>query len=217
MTTDRQHAANRANAAKSTGPRTKAGKAKASQNARWHGLAATLSGQPGAVQEIERLVEAVVVEAGRQDLIEYARRIAEAEIDLRRVRRARQVLARLPAVAATSYRLVESRNSKLFMAAARRLNRRRKKSSLEELTQIVFAAGWVPDAPEFVEAPTRHSRNVKDELLERYERRAASRRKFAIRDFDAARFASSGDTMCSGGESDAPGWDDREGFPPKAH
>ena len=194
MTTDRQRAANRANAAKSTGPRSKAGKAKASQNARWHGLAAALSGDPGAVQEIERLVEATVVEVGRQDLIEYARRIAEAEIDLRRVRRARQLLARLPAVAATSYRLVESRNSKLIMAAVRRLNRRRKKSSLDELTQMVLAAGWVPDAPEFVEASTKHSRKVKDELLERYERRAASRRKFAIRDFDAARFASPGDT-----------------------
>ena len=170
----------------------------------------------GAVQEIERLVEAIVVEAGRQDLIEYARRIAEAEIDLRRVRRARQILARLPAAAATSYRLVESRNSKLFMAAVRRLNRR-KKTSLEELTRIVFAAGWVPDAPEFVEAPTRHNRNAKDELLERYERRAASRRKFAIRDFDAARFASPGTPMSSGGEPDAPRWDGREGYIAKAH
>jgi hypothetical protein len=45
----RQRPANRANAAKSTGPRTKAGKAKASQNARWHGLAAALSSEPGAV------------------------------------------------------------------------------------------------------------------------------------------------------------------------
>jgi hypothetical protein len=217
VTTDRQRAANRANAAKSTGPRTKAGKAKASQNARWHGLADALSGEPGAVEEIERLAQAIVDHAGRQDLIGYARRIAEAEIHLRRVRRAREILARLPAVAATSYRLVESRNSKLFMATLQRLNRRKKESSMEELAEIVFAAGWVPDAPDFVEAPTRHGRNAKDELLERYERRSASRRKFAIRDFDAARFASPGDTMCSGGESDASGWDGREGFPAKAH
>jgi hypothetical protein len=72
VTTDRQRAANRANAAKSAGPYTKAGKAKASQNARRHGLAAALSGEPGAVKEIERLAQAIVVDAGRQDLIEYA-------------------------------------------------------------------------------------------------------------------------------------------------
>ena len=114
MTSERQRAANRANAAKSTGPRTKAGRAKASQNAWRHGLATALRSEPGIDEEIERIAHAIVVEAGRPDLIEYARRIAEAEIDLRRVQRARETLARLPAAAATSYRLVESPNSKLY-------------------------------------------------------------------------------------------------------
>ena len=86
MTSERQQVANRANAAKSTGPRTKAGKAKASQNARWHGLSAALGGEPGAVEEIERLTRAIVVEANRPDLIDCAQRVAEAEVDLRRVR-----------------------------------------------------------------------------------------------------------------------------------
>ena len=106
VTSQRQRAANRANAAKSTGPRTKAGRAKASQNAWRHGLATALRSEPGVVEEIERIAHAIVVEAGRPDLIEYARRVAEAEIDLRRVRRARETLARLPTAAATSYRLV---------------------------------------------------------------------------------------------------------------
>jgi hypothetical protein len=74
------------------------------------------------------------------------------------------------------------------MAAVRRLNRR-KKSSFEELTEMVVAKGWVPGAPDYVEARTKGGKNVKAEFLERYERRAASRRKFAIRDFDTARFA----------------------------
>ena len=138
MTSERRRAANRANAAKSTGPRTKAGRAQASQNAWRHGLATALRSEPGAVEEIERIAHAIVVEAGRPDLIECARRVAEAEIDLRRVRRARETLARLPTAAATSYRLVRSPSSKLFTAVVRRLNRR-KKSSFKELSRFRLA------------------------------------------------------------------------------
>jgi hypothetical protein len=130
-----------------------------------------------------------VVDSGRPDLVDYARRVAEAEIDLRQVRRARLTLARLPTAASTSYRLVKSPNTKLLWAVVRRLNRR-KEPSIDELNRSAFAAGWAPGVPYCAEAPTKNGRNVKDELLERYERRVTSRRKFAIRDFDDVRFVS---------------------------
>ena len=47
--------ANRANAARSTGPRTETGKAAARLNALRHGLAAASHSEPGADEEIEAL------------------------------------------------------------------------------------------------------------------------------------------------------------------
>jgi hypothetical protein len=85
------------------------------------------------------LTEMIVIDAGRPDLTDHARRVAEAELDLRRVCRARQTLARLPAAAQKSYRLVRSPNLKLLLALARRLNRR-KEPSVEEFNQTAVAA-----------------------------------------------------------------------------
>jgi hypothetical protein len=102
VTSKRQRASNRANSAKSTGQRIRAGKAAARFNARVHGLATSVRGEPDAEVEIERVAGAIVSEAGRPDLMEFARRIAEAEVDVRRIRRASNVgenyrsLCRLP-------------------------------------------------------------------------------------------------------------------------
>jgi hypothetical protein len=185
VTSRRQRVANRANSGKSTGPRTKAGKSASKLNARLHGLAAAVQSERGADAEIERLARAIADEAGRPDLIELARRIAEAELDLRRIRRARATLMRLPAALSTSFRMAPSPNSKLLFTALR-LENRRKESSIDDLVGRMRSLGWTAGAPELVEEPLKPGakRNIKLDALERYERRATSRRKSAIRQFD---------------------------------
>ena len=125
MATERQRSANRANAGRSTGPRTRAGKAVASGNARQHGLAAAVRGEPGAEAEIEQLARAIGDEAGRPDLVGLARRIADAEMDLRRIRRSRATLAKIPGSDIPPVRKVRSQNSRLFWSSFRRLLRRK--------------------------------------------------------------------------------------------
>ncbi len=146
MTSKRQRAANRANSARSTGPRSKAGKAASRLNARLHDLATAVRSEPGADAEIERMASAIVDEAGRPDLIEFARQVAEAEMDLRRIRRARVTRSKLPDMIVTSFRWVTSPNKKLFMKAVS-YETRRKEFSIERLRSRLWRLGWEPNGP----------------------------------------------------------------------
>jgi hypothetical protein len=152
----RQIRANRANAARSTGPRSKAGKAAVRLNALLHGLAAVAHYESGADQEVEALAHAIVDAARESELLALARQVADAESRLRRVRSAQMVLANT------------ARPPENFRA----------------------------DSPGLVHVPRNAVfplRNLDKDFdagtLDRYERRARSRRKFAIRDYDAARAA----------------------------
>jgi hypothetical protein len=161
MTSSRQLYANRRNAKRSTGPRTAAGKGAARLNARRHGLAVPLRSEPGVDQEIERLAGAI---AGvRSDLMDLARRIAEADIELRRIRKARVLLAKNPPQPPYDpiFDLVDE------PAEERGLKSPPFRLRLEKLHLCQL--------------------HREESAFERYERRALSRRKFAIRDFDTAR------------------------------
>ena len=86
MTSIHQIMANRANALKSTGPKTSAGKARASQNALRHGCESLALWAGGYAEEIEVLARTMAgndVSGGR---FAQARRIAAAQLDLARVR-----------------------------------------------------------------------------------------------------------------------------------
>lgn len=87
MTSERKVAANRKNALRSAGPKTAAGKSRSSRNAFRHGLAVAISSQPCFSKEIEALARSL---AGKgKPVTDFARVIAETEIDLQRIRKMR--------------------------------------------------------------------------------------------------------------------------------
>ena len=138
MSTPRQIEANRSNARSSTGPTTPRGKARASRNARRHGLSVPVVSDPRLSEQVEELARDIVGETAGPELHEAARRFAEAQIDLDRIRKAR------------SYGLSRALNGMASdrCATTERLVR-------EQMRQL--------------------------EIVDRYERRALSRRKFAAR------------------------------------
>ena len=99
MTSAAKIRANRRNALRSTGPRSPAGKATAARNSRRHGLTLPVIDEPSLVPEVVALARRIETsELGREaDAAGHvlACRIAEAMIDLKRVR-----LAKLPLSAA---------------------------------------------------------------------------------------------------------------------
>jgi hypothetical protein len=101
MTSEAKIAANRRNAQRSTGPRTALAKARVRRNALKHGLAALVVGDPGVTTEVDRIAAATW---GAADCLEreQALIVAEAQITLKRVRRARaHIMEQMLAVSAT--------------------------------------------------------------------------------------------------------------------
>jgi hypothetical protein len=113
MSRARRAFASRANGRKSNGPYTLAGKATAARNARRHGLNLPLLDDQAIEPEVDALARLIVGSiadlAAEPRILALACRIAEAQLDLARVRRVRRpVRARLatePAVARELLRL----------------------------------------------------------------------------------------------------------------
>jgi hypothetical protein len=87
MASSRKIAANRSNARKSTGPRSKAGREASRRNALRHGLAVPIGTAPEFRHDIEKLAK--LLSSDRQDAGDRAREAAEAELDLLRIRKIR--------------------------------------------------------------------------------------------------------------------------------
>jgi hypothetical protein len=73
-----------------TGPTSAAGKARSAQNARKHGLNVPVMQDPDVGADVEFMAEEIAPGCQDPELIGRARRIAEAQVDLMRIGRARR-------------------------------------------------------------------------------------------------------------------------------
>jgi hypothetical protein len=178
---DRNIRSNRANARASTGPKSTQGRIRSARNAFRHGLSLPVYSDQALSEEVQALAREIAGTDANAEMQELARRVAEAQIDLRRVRDARhQLLSR-----ALSNPYYEARG-----------NVREKLAVLRDLLRNdapdVPLAGLAKYLTTTPEGPHKLATILSQEVqwlsaLDRYERRALSRRKFAIRAFDLAR------------------------------
>jgi hypothetical protein len=89
VTSTRKIEANRKNARASTGPKTAQGRARLARNALRHGLSLPVGSDPVLCEEVESLAGKIAGTEADVEIREFARRAAEAQIDLGRVRYAR--------------------------------------------------------------------------------------------------------------------------------
>jgi hypothetical protein len=93
MATERQIAANRRNARRSTGPRSTAGKRRVSRNAYCHGFSASVrTWNPDDQKQIEMLVKQFAGGAKDRFTMHYAHTAAEAQFEVRLIRHAQLAL-----------------------------------------------------------------------------------------------------------------------------
>ena len=92
MTTERQAAANRWNARRSSGPRSRGGKQRSSRNSYRHGLTTPLITTQEHAKRVEKLARKIAADAPDFVTLEYARAAAEAEFGIARVRQAKVAL-----------------------------------------------------------------------------------------------------------------------------
>jgi hypothetical protein len=182
MASERQIAANRRNARKSIGPRSGGGKKRASRNAYRHGLTVSITSTAAFAKQLDKLARKIA--GGTEDpiLLERARAIAQAELDLARVRRAKVALIER----ASAFGELDPPRPTLTQMISLLNAFARSRLILPrpiDLPKPVASSATMPS-----QEPDRSAeavRRVLPELrkLDRYERRAAVRRDRAVLDF----------------------------------
>lgn len=178
MTSLRKIKANRANARASTGPKTERGRARSARNSLRHGLSRPVASDAALSEEVEALAREIAGPSANAGLQELARKVAEAQIDLRRVRYARHQLL-LQALRDPYYESRASTRKKLKIISY--FLRPKPPDISSELLERYLTS--TPQGPQKLATfLSEESRRLA--AIDRYERRALSRLKFAVRAFD---------------------------------
>lgn len=186
MISARKAESNRVNAQASTGPKTAGGKARAARNARRHGLSLSILADPAHVAEVDYLAHEIAGEGAFPEILELARPVAESQIDLVRIRHARYDFY-IRNLKTPKFTYVQESLSSVV-------------GEMRVLRRFMRQFGpTTPLPPGMAEALSCRDEGLKESVfnltdltkeiiaMDRYERRALSRRKFAIRALDRAR------------------------------
>jgi hypothetical protein len=173
VTSERQIAANRRNACESGGPRSWAGKQRARRNAYRHGLSISIGTSPESAKQLDNLARKIALETATT--LERARAVAEAELDLARVRRAKVSLIER----VWTFGDLDSASPFSSPAQAIRLLKALGRDRVARSEPIDRSASMPSAEPDRLAEAIRR---VLPQLvkLERYERRAAARRDRAV-------------------------------------
>lgn len=155
MASPRRIAANRRNAARSTGPATATGKMRASRNALKHGFNVNVRHDPATSVKLEVLAEAIAGKNPTARRLRAALDVAEAQLELKRVQ---------------EYRLALIKSEQIEIGAAVPRGAPKDDPEDEDIPVQQYALAYARTLPILTK-------------LERYERRARTRIEETLRSF----------------------------------